>query len=414
MSHHVLIRHPCEVVAPCPENDGNKSGIDQRENALICTLPPRVVDITKSFGPRPTCEGGTERAEYFNIHVQSRNDLNCVKTLGCPVPCQLRKLAVCHSVTDTLPPHIAHPHKPRPPRGCGGGSFCVSHQRAGTCKHRGFRGCTRLKLSNSTQNVRPKTVRTLGWCMNPGVPLFTAPVAGHSPLQTVRGNMGDGWRYVITQSFAQTDRDINMAVQRNQIRHFVPLDDRLMSDEAVASSSATTFVISVGSIAPVMSPTSVERSESFACNSVTRRPRRMTKIRLASSKTVGRSCDTITTRCPFEASRLMSIPTRWRCATPSAAVGSSKRMTPRPRCSSRDADLTIATAWRCPPESISTVLRIVGNSTPSKSRSASRPSRLIARRSIRPILPPMPFRGISRPRNMLLPTSSVLTRARSW
>src|SRR6218665_3514514 len=113
--------------------------------------------------------------------------------------------------------------------------------------------------------------------------------------------MADGLSYVITQSFAQTDRDINMAVQRNQIRHFVPLDDRLMSDEAVASSSATTFVISVGSIAPGMSRRSVKRWEWFACNSVTRRPRRMTKIRLASSKTVGRSCDTITTRCPFEA-----------------------------------------------------------------------------------------------------------------
>src|SRR6218665_114368 len=125
MSHHVLIRHPCEVVAPCPENDGNKSGIDQRENALICTLPPRVVDITKSFGPRPTCERGTERAEYFNIHVQSRNDLNCVKTLGCPVPCQLRKLAVCHSVTETVPPGVAQPQKRRaiPAGGVAGVSF---------------------------------------------------------------------------------------------------------------------------------------------------------------------------------------------------------------------------------------------------------------------------------------------------
>ena len=84
------------------------------------------------------------------------------------------------------------------------------------------------------------------------------------------------------------------------------------------------------------------------------RPRRSTVIRSATAKTSWRLCEIRMTARPCSASRLTSASTCSVCATPSAAVGSS-------RITSFEFHITAratATDWRWPPESVATGCRI--------------------------------------------------------
>ena len=84
------------------------------------------------------------------------------------------------------------------------------------------------------------------------------------------------------------------------------------------------------------------------------RPSRSTVIRSATAKTSCRLCEMSTTASPWSARRSTSSSTCSVCATPSAAVGSS-------RITSREFHITAratATDWRWPPESVATGWRI--------------------------------------------------------
>ena len=73
-------------------------------------------------------------------------------------------------------------------------------------------------------------------------------------------------------------------------------------------------------------------------------------IRSATSKTSVRLCETSTTASPCSPSRLTRSSTCRVCATPSAAVGSSRKTTRLFHITAR----ATATDWRCPPESVAT------------------------------------------------------------
>src|SRR5262249_44878301 len=88
-------------------------------------------------------------------------------------------------------------------------------------------------------------------------------------------------------------------------------------------------------------------------NTPTSRPRRRTVIRSAVSKTSWRLCEMSTTASPCSPSRRTSAST-WRvCATPSAAVGSSRMTSFEFHCTA----LATATDCRWPPESVATGCR---------------------------------------------------------
>ena len=101
-----------------------------------------------------------------------------------------------------------------------------------------------------------------------------------------------------------------------------------------------------------------------------RRPRRSTTMRSATSKTSTRLWLITTTPSPRSRSRRIRSSTCAVCATPSAAVGSSRITT----FGSPSSERATATYWRWPPESVPTSLRTLGIVTAR--RESSSPSLL--------------------------------------
>ena len=134
-------------------------------------------------------------------------------------------------------------------------------------------------------------------------------------------------------------------------------------------------------------------------------PSRSTEIRSATSKMSCRLCETITTPRSRSARRRTRSRT-WRvCATPRAAVGSSRITT----FEFHMTDFATATAWRWPPESPATSwrtdCRVVTDRLSSVSAEAFSMLRLVEHEAVRAA------RG---PRNMLATTSRLSASARSW
>ena len=135
------------------------------------------------------------------------------------------------------------------------------------------------------------------------------------------------------------------------------------------------------------------------------RPSRSTKILSPTAKTSCRLCEMRMTASPCWASRSTSSRTCSVCATPSAAVGSSRMTSFEFHITAR----ATATDWRCPPESVATACRteriVVTRSVFSVSA---------VRCSITGSLSRWNASCASRPRNMFCTTSRLSHSARSW
>ena len=134
------------------------------------------------------------------------------------------------------------------------------------------------------------------------------------------------------------------------------------------------------------------------------RPRYRAAMRSATAKTSFMLCEISTTARPLSASCRTSSSTWAVCATPSAAVGSS-RMTSRLFHSTA---LAMATVWRWPPERLATCWRI-DLTVRTDSRSSVSPAifSMVGSSRTRPL-------RFSRPRNMFCTMSRLSHRARSW
>src|SRR2546423_3578186 len=215
--------------------------------------------------------------------------------------------------------------------------------------------------------------------------------AHRGDLQDEVGQVSRGEGAVVLGLEDDPDHDqANDHWQRSQL----PLGDAATQvDERVHASTS----------APVMAATTCSRVAAFISKLPAFFPSRSTSTRSATAKTSARLWLISTTPSP----RSRSLPIRpstcsvW--ATPSAAVGSSRRTT---RGSPR-SERAIATDCRCPPDSEATCMRALGSFTDSVSRSS------IVRRSI-PISSSQPNAACSRPRNRLSTTSRLSHNARSW
>src|SRR5690606_35336328 len=124
--------------------------------------------------------------------------------------------------------------------------------------------------------------------------------------------------------------------------------------------------------APVIAATTCSGVTSRRAKVATRRPRRSTMMRSATSKTSARLWLTTTTPSPRSRRRRIRLSTCRVWATPSAAVGSSRTTTAEFHITAR----AMATDWRCPPERVATGLRTEGMRTFRLARTST------ARRSI--------------------------------
>ena len=99
-----------------------------------------------------------------------------------------------------------------------------------------------------------------------------------------------------------------------------------------------------------MAPTSCSTVVSLADMVAMRVPSRMTWMRLATSSTCGIECEIRTTAMPLSLTRLIVSSTFLVWTTPSAAVGSSRKMILLAQVTAR----TIAICCRCPPDIVPT------------------------------------------------------------
>ena len=132
-------------------------------------------------------------------------------------------------------------------------------------------------------------------------------------------------------------------------------------------------------------------------------------MRSATSKTSGMLWLMSTIARPWSRTRVMRSSTLRVWTTPSAAVGSSMKMTFEAQVTARET----AMPWRWPPDIVATGAEVSCSATP-RFLNASRLSERIACLSMKPSRPSRPGRITSRPRNMLAPASSSAARARSW
>ena len=135
---------------------------------------------------------------------------------------------------------------------------------------------------------------------------------------------------------------------------------------------------------------------------VARRPSRWRWMRSATSKTCGMSWLLRITGMPESRSSEMVRSTSPDSSTPSAAVDSSRTTSGV----AQEAARATATAWRCPPDNVSTGWEVFWMvAIPSASTSSVAGWRMPLVSSIRNTEPSTPGRRCSRPRNTLLAMS---------